>query len=377
MIHLTDYCITNPDRIETPRLLVFRQKLENNIQRMAEYLNRIAPNTGFRHLCPHVKTNKSVWVTKKQMAAGIETFKATPYEVEMLINAGVRSIFVAYPLMLTPARRLASLVTTKPRIDFAVQVGHTQHAEILRQVATEARIRWKYYLDIDVGMHRTGIQPENALTLHKKIADWDELQLLGLHGYDGHVHCADAIERQRLVQQSMGKIVRCVKDFEDNGIPVSTIMVGGSPSFRPDLEFLLYETDLKCEIKVSPGTWIYWDSFYDSLIPGEFEFAAVILAQVMDLLGPETATLNLGHKRWAADQGPVEIFSVEGMKAIKWSEEHTVVSIPKDEKLAIGDYVLIVPRHICSTVNLWEFFTVIGADGSIEIECCPIEGRNR
>lgn len=91
----------------------------------------------------------------------------------------------------------------------------------------------------------------------------------------------------------------------------------------------------------------------------------------------ETATLNLGHKRWAADQGPVEVFSVSGMKALSWSEEHTVVSFPKNEKLAIGDYVLIAPRHVCSTVNLWEYFTVISPDGSIEIKSCPIEGRNR
>ena len=41
------------------------------------------------------------------------------------------------------------------------------------------------------------------------------------------------------------------------------------------------------------------------------------------------------------------------------SEENTAEQIPVE----IGDYLLIAPRHVCSTVNLWEQFTVIGPDG--------------
>ena len=217
MANFDNYRIENPQQIETPRLLVFRKKLENNIQRMGEYLNQTAPGTGFRLLCPHVKTHKSIWVTKKLMNTGIEYFKATPNEVEMLIKAGARHILVAYPLMLPSARRLALLVTMNPKIDFTVQVGHLQHAKILRQAAMEAHIRWKYYFDIDIGMHRTGIQPDEAFALFKQIDGWKELNFFGLHGYDGHVHSADPVQRKKLVQQSMGMVLSCVKIFNDNG----------------------------------------------------------------------------------------------------------------------------------------------------------------
>jgi len=39
--------------------------------------------------------------------------------------------------------------------------------------------------------------------------------------------------------------------------------------------------------------------------------------------------------------------------------------------------VFLVPRHVCSTVNLWETFTVVGPDGRIERMCEPVTARNR
>jgi len=98
---------------------------------------------------------------------------------------------------------------------------------------------------------------------------------------------------------------------------------------------------------------------------------------VVDLPTASTAVLNIGHKRWAVDQGVVELFSIPIMSAKKWSEEHTVVEIPETHPVQIGDYVLIAPRHVCSTVNLWEYFALIDENGIIQDRRCPIEGRNR
>jgi D-serine deaminase-like pyridoxal phosphate-dependent protein len=97
----------------------------------------------------------------------------------------------------------------------------------------------------------------------------------------------------------------------------------------------------------------------------------------MDKTTPGTATLNFGIKRWSVDNGPVDCFSVAGMKALSWSEEHTVVVIPKNSRVDVGDYVLVAPRHVCPMVNLFEQMTVIGPNGRIENTDCPIDGRNR
>ncbi|MBC6948323.1 hypothetical protein DWB58_10360, partial [candidate division KSB1 bacterium] len=128
---------------------------------------------------------------------------------------------------------------------------------------------------------------------------------------------------------------------------------------------------------VSPGTWIFWDSNYERLAPGEFEIAAVILAQVMDIGQPHRFTLNLGHKRWSVDSGPVRFFSRPGLKFVSVSEEHTVLAHEGKETFQIGDYVLLAPHHVCPTINLYEEFSVIGEHGEIEIAASPVDGRNR
>ena len=42
------------------------------------------------------------------------------------------------------------------------------------------------------------------------------------------------------------------------------------------------------------------------------------------------------------------------------SEEHTVLRCVDPREVSFGDPILLAPRHVCSTVNLWESFTLIG-----------------
>ena len=126
---------------------------------------------------------------------------------------------------------------------------------------------------------------------------------------------------------------------------------------------------------------IYRDSGYDRRMPGLFEYAACVLAHVMDRPTRDLLTLNLGHKRWGIDNGPIEVFSEPGLEFVSASEEHTVLRIDPsrggDVSNQIGAPVLLVPRHVCSSVNLWETFVVLGPDGSIEDPASPVDGRNR
>ncbi len=370
------YQLQTPAALATPRLLVFRDRVQRNLARMRQYLEAIAPASGYRHLCPHVKTNKSSQVTGWMRAAGITQFKTTMRELEMTVQAGVQSIFIAYPLLLHEARAAAQCLKKFPHLDIQVQIGNRAHAEILAAVAQAEQVSWRYFIDLDVGMHRTGIAPPQAIDLYSQIATWPHFEFAGLHGYDGHIHHATLAERRAAAQQGMAELLAVYRGFRAAGVTVPRIIVAGSPAFRLDLEILLPAVEDDTLVQVSPGTWIFWDSNYEALTPGEFEIAAVILAQVIEA-GQGRLTLNLGHKRWAADSGPIELFSRPGLRVLSFSEEHTVLQQEGSDDIKIGDYILLSPRHVCPTVNLFADFAVIGPHGEIEVLHSPVDGRNR
>ena len=371
------YPLRHPHAIPTPRLLVFHHLVEENLRRMRAHLEAIAPGSGFAHLCTHVKTHKSSWVTRLLLDAGIRHFKATPNEVEMLLRAGATDVFVAYPLLPHAAAMVAQLARSYPAARVAAQVSRPEHVSILEEIAARFDHEWDVFLDIDVGMGRTGVPASDAGALFRLIDETPSLCFVGVHGYDGHNHSPDSQTRRRISSESMAHLVDVVTGLRQQGAAVERVVVGGSATFQPDLAYLLHEARLPLTVQVSPGTWTYWDSKYDGLMPGQFVIAAVILTQVIDLPGPNRLTLNLGHKRWALDQGPVQVFSAPGLRVVSTSEEHTVLESDSSRDFRVGDHLLIAPQHVCSTVNLWEYATVIDAEGRVEIEACPVDARNR
>ncbi len=371
------YIIKKIEKIPTPRLLVFQDRVERNIERMRNYLEYTVPGSGFSHLCPHVKTHKSSLITKMMLDAGISSFKTTLNEVDLLARSNAKEIFVAYPLLAHGAKHVAELMSQYPETKFYVQIGSLTHADILRKAAEDMKMNWHYFIDVDVGMHRTGILPARVFELYSEVSTWPRFQFAGLHGYDGHIHQIDDRERSREANRAMNSLLNVVYSFEAKGVSIPRIVVAGSPTFRIDFEILVSKISGDTLIQVSPGTWIYWDSEYDKLMPGEFEIAALILAQVIEVGEENRITLNLGHKRWGADRGPVEVFSEQGLKMAFFNEEHTVLEWVGKKRFKIGDYVLICPKHVCSTVNLYEDFTLIGEDGQIEVFSYHVDGRNR
>jgi D-serine deaminase-like pyridoxal phosphate-dependent protein len=368
------YFIRNPQSIRTPRLLVFTDHLQHNLETMQRLLGKGSSPFSFASLCPHVKTHKSIYITRRIMDQGVRFFKTTPNEVNMLLDAGVEEMFVAYPLMPADAQSLAASMLKNPQVRFHVQISRLEHAAILQQTAIEYKVVFSYLIDLDVGMARTGVVPQKAFALYRALQQMPELCFAGLHAYDGHIHQLKADDRQLEAGISMDRLQTAVDQFTRAGVKIAKVVVAGTPGFTHDLSILSRQS-WPFELFFSPGTWIFFDTASAAMMPGTFKPAALILCQIIDQVGDNTFTLNMGHKRWAVDQGPIEAFSIAGMKALRWSEEHTVVEAPGFCR--IGDYVLAVPRHVCSTVNLWEYFTLINGRGDIEIEKSLIEGRNR
>jgi D-serine deaminase-like pyridoxal phosphate-dependent protein len=116
--------------------------------------------------------------------------------------------------------------------------------------------------------------------------------------------------------------------------------------------------------RVSPGTLVYndWTSLDQlSTIPG-LRAAALVVATVVSHPKPGRFTCDAGHKSVSADAG-LPTCAVLGHP--DWipgrpSEEHLPIDTANIEDVpAIGSFVYLLPKHVCPSVNQFDFALAI------------------
>jgi len=337
------YEVENLDRIESPALLVYSDRVDENIHRMIAIVGDVA------RLRPHAKTHKSSAVTARYLAAGVNKFKAaTIAEVEMLAQSGAADVLFAYQPVGPNIRRLIDLIETFPKTAFSCLLDNIGPAGRLSVEATRRKVDVGVFLDIDCGQHRTGIAPdENAVSLYRQISSLPGLKPLGLHAYDGHIHVGDLAVRKEQCEMAFARVAKLCEELRGLGLPVNTIVAGGTPTFP----FHAQRGDVEC----SPGTCVFWDFGYSTTFPDlEFLVAALVLTRVVSKPSRGRLCLDLGHKAIASENPPprVEFLNLPNARAISHSEEHLVIEAETADEFKIGDCLYGVPRHICPTVAL-------------------------
>src|SRR5690606_14633719 len=138
--------------IDSPALLLFPDLVTLNIQKAIEMIGDV------NRLRPHVKTHKSAEVAMLQLKAGITRFKcATISEAEMLATVGAPDVLLAYPVSVAKMERLIRLQQAFPHTIFSCLVDNLGVVKILSGLLQTHQIIMRVYLDVNVGMNRTGI----------------------------------------------------------------------------------------------------------------------------------------------------------------------------------------------------------------------------
>jgi len=220
------YQVTNIDRIDSPALLVYPERIEENIRLVKEMAGDVSK------LRPHVKTNKMDEVCRMMIRSGITKFKcATIAEAEMLAIAGAPDVLLAYQPVGPKLHRLIDLMETYPGTHFSCLVDHPENALYLNAQAEKRGVVIPLFIDLNVGMDRTGISPEKASGLVREILQMKNLRIIGLHGYDGHIHDCDPVERQKNSDISFTaaeKVFREIQPWFDEPL---VIVMGGNAHF--------------------------------------------------------------------------------------------------------------------------------------------------
>ena len=308
-----------------------------------------------------MKTHKLPEIARMHVALGLTRVKcATIAEAEMLAAEGLADVLLAYQPVGPAVGRLLRLTQTFPGVTFRAVVDDQDAARALGAAFADAESTIDLLVDLDVGMHRTGIVPELATPLYRLLGTLPGVTPGGLHAYDGHLRDPDLPARRAQADAAFAQ-VRGLRDaLQAEGLAVPRVVVGGTPTLpchamrdEPDLE-------------LSPGTVVFWDAGYTAGLPDmDFLHAALLLTRVVSKPGGDRVTLDLGHKAVASEMPHPECGADSGLQPwapgcssrlqanfIGHSEEHLVFETPDAASLHVGDVLYGIPWHVCPTVAL-------------------------
>jgi|WetSurMetagenome_2_1015567.scaffolds.fasta_scaffold123908_1 D-threonine aldolase len=349
------YLVRNSASIPSPALLFYETEIAANIRKALD----IAGDPS--RLRPHVKTHKTREIVAMKMSIGISKFKcATIAEAEMVAQTGAKDVMLAYPVIGPNIERFVALIQKYPSTTFEATVDDEAMAEKLSNAALARRLRVEVLIDIDPGLHRTGVTIGDAATnLYKKISSLKGLLPGGIHYYDGQNHQPDPAERSRAGTAGYDEVMAFRAQLIKLNFPVPRVVMGGTPTFPVYARFP--------EVELSPGTCFLQDWSYLSMFPDlAFRPAAFLLARVISVnIGFSTFTLDLGYKAISADPQGVRgvLRNIDDSEALFQNEEHWVFRKTKGALPSVGDEVYVLPTHICPTVALFAEAHVVGGDG--------------
>ena len=342
------YELDNSDTIDSPALLVYKERVQQNIKHAVEMIRDI------NLLRPHVKTNKTAEVCAMMMDAGITKFKcATIAEAEMLAMLHAKDVLMAYQPIGPKTKRLLTLVQQYPQTTFGCVVDNIDTAKALAELFSANNKTIHVFIDLNTGMNRSGIKPSNAFALAEQLISLPGIQFKGLHAYDGHLRDTDLAQRQQKSDSAFNEVLELATKIETITQQPLIIVAGGSPTFP---------THINRHIECSPGTFVYWDWGYKHQVPDEpFDYAALVLTRVISIVNEQTITTDLGHKSVAAENPfpRVHFLNAPDVTAISQSEEHLVLKVADSNAFKVGDVLYGVPVHICPTVALYEKAVVV------------------
>lgn len=364
--HRSWYIVDNVEDVYSPALLVYPDRIEENILRMIN----IAGDAG--RLRPHVKTHKMPEIIELQMKHGIKKFKcSTIAEAEMAGRCGAPDILLAYQPAGPNINRYFNLMQNYPGTRFSCIVDSEEVIRQLSDVAAAKNMDAHLWLDIDNGMNRTGVVPgEKAAGLIDLINDLPMLKLEGLHVYDGHIHEPDPVLRRKICDESFAPVSDFLKQLANDNIKNIKVIAGGSPSFPVHA--------LRKSVELSPGTTLLWDYGYSSAFSDmNFLHAAVLLTRVVSKPAKDLVCLDLGHKSVASEfpQPRIILPGSGDFSIIMHNEEHMVIRTKEAGRMNIGDPLYAIPFHICPTVDRFDIVSVV-KEGKVT-EQWNVEARKR
>ena len=341
------------DRVEgldSPSLVIYIDRVKQNIKTAIDIIGDV------NRLRPHIKTHKSKDIALLLKKSGIKKFKcATIAEADILGMIQAEDVLLAYQPTGPKVDRFLSLIKDYSHTKFSCLIDNKFVADEISKKASQNYIQVNIFIDVNVGMNRSGIKPEGVIDLIEHIQQLKGLQVIGLHVYDGHINMPDLNKRKELINSAFEPVEVLRRELKKKGFNRLTIVAGGSPSFT------IHAANI--QVEASPGTFVFWDAGYlDKLKEQAFVPAALVISRIISNPDENIYTCDLGHKSVAAENviGQRVIFlNAPDLIPIAQSEEHLVLKSESGTSHQPGEVLYGLPYHICPTVALYDKATIV------------------
>lgn len=355
-----------PAGLDTPELVVDRARLEANVDRLQRELDRHDVR-----LRPHAKTHKSVRIGRMQLEAGASGLTVgTLGEAEVFALAGIRDLFVAYPVWAEgpKAERLRALhVNSELRIGVDSVAGAERLAAAVRGTSRPLHV----LVELDPGYHRTGVPTPQAAVAVAEAARAAGLIVDGVFTHGGHAYGpgrSGGAALDEIVTLEAG-----AEALESAGFEVVTISAGSTPTMTLAAEGRVNE--------IRAGTYVFGDRQQAVLGSMAWESLAAVVAGTVVSAAADRIVIDAGAKALTKDrpdwlEGFGHLPDYPDAVIERMADYHGMLRLPPMTKRpGLGEVVAVVPNHICPVVDLVSTFTVVGADG--RIERWPVDARGR
>ncbi|KAG7413775.1 D-serine dehydratase [Fusarium oxysporum f. sp. rapae] len=376
-----DYIGKHVSELPTPSLVVNLPVLKTNVETLHRDVEKLG--IGFR---PHVKTLKSLEVTRLMMADGKYRgiIASTIPEIQgalPLVKEGILEECL-YGLPVYPGI-LPRLIELRKSLRIMLMVDNEQQVEFLEESASSKQ-PWDVFIKLDVGSRRAGVEANSAALnrLVERAQKSSAISIYGFYCHAGHSYGGRSRdEAEKTLNIEVSSVLAAAKLLPSDRQLV--ISVGSTPTAHV-VESLKASMPENIKLELHAGNFPCNDLQQVSTgLVTETQQSVSVAAEVCSVY-PERneALVNAGvialSREASAFSGFGRVVGSPAWGVVRLSQEHGILGTSEgrkvDEDFKVGQKVQLWCNHACIAAAAFYVYYVVDGQGIVRDTWIPWKG---